>query len=195
MSSGGRYAKGVAKREHVLDVALETFERTGYDKASFREIAREAGLSQAGLLHYFSSKQELYVEVLRRRDRRDQERFDAERDHRLTAEGLVATVGHNVEVPQLVRLYVALSGECTTGDGAATEFFAERYRTIVGGIADDIRGRQASGEITDGIEAETIASLLVAAADGLQLQWIVDGPAVDMGERLAQLWEILRAAP
>src|SRR3954470_5789796 len=99
MSVRGPYAKGVAKREQILDVAIEVFARNGYDKTSFREIARETGLSQAGLLHHFNSKQDLLVEVLRRRDRRDQDRYDAETDHRLTAEGLIAAVRHNAEEP------------------------------------------------------------------------------------------------
>ena len=50
MSPRGPYAKGVAKREEILGVALDLFARDGYDKTSFREVARATGLSQAGLL-------------------------------------------------------------------------------------------------------------------------------------------------
>ena len=195
MPARGPYAKGAAKRDEILDVAIATFARDGYDKTSLREIARETGLSQAGLLHHFSSKQELFVEVLRRRDRRDQEVYDAETDHRLTAEGLIAAVGHNKGEPGLVRLYVAMSAECTDENSTATAFFAERYRAIVGGIAEDIRRRQAAGEISPRLDAEATASLLVAAADGLQLQWLVDQERLDMGERLGVLWEVLRSIP
>src|SRR3954447_23080542 len=119
MPPRGPYARGVAKREEVLDAALEVFRRDGYDKTSVREVARATGLSQAGLLHYFSSKEELFVEVLRRRDGRDQERFDAGRDHRLTAEGLIDTVRRNREEPGLVRLYVAMSAESAEVDSGA----------------------------------------------------------------------------
>ena len=60
----------VAKREQILDAALDEFARRGYDRTSMREIARQTGLSQAGLLHYFSTKEELFLAVLRRRDDR-----------------------------------------------------------------------------------------------------------------------------
>jgi AcrR family transcriptional regulator len=192
MPPRGPYVRGVAKRDEVLDAALELFSRAGYDKASVREVARASGLSQAGLLHYFSSKEELFVEVLRRRDLRDQERFAAERNPRLTAEGLIDTVRHNVDEPGLVRLYVAMSAESATVDSRVRLFFQERYGKIINGIAEDIRRRQADGELSVHLDADTIASLLVAAADGLQLQWLLDPDRTDMGERLSQLWDTLR---
>src|SRR5690349_14046135 len=192
MPPRGPYARGVAKREEILDVALELFSRAGYDKTSVREVARATGLSQAGLLHYFSSKDELFVEVLRRRDARDQERFDTERNHRLSAEGLIDTVRSNSEEPGLVRLYVAMSAESAEVSSGVRRFFVERYATIVTGIADDIRRRQGEGALPAHLDAEGVASILVAAADGLQLQWLLDPERTDMGERLSSLWEALR---
>jgi hypothetical protein len=37
-----------------------------------------------------------------------------------------------------------------------------------------------------------VASLLIAAADGLQVQWLLDPDNVDMGERIDQLWRALQ---
>jgi AcrR family transcriptional regulator len=192
MPPRGPYAKGAAKREEVLDAALELFSRDGYDKTSVREVARATGLSQAGLLHYFSSKEELLIEVLRRRDLRNQERSDTERDHRLTVEGLIDTVRRNPEEPGLVRLYVAMSAESAEVDSGARRFFEERYGRMIAGIADDIRQRQADGELSAHLDPDAAASLLVAAADGLQLQWLLDPGGTDMGERLSSLWDALQ---
>jgi AcrR family transcriptional regulator len=71
MARRGSYAKGVAKREEILTAALDVIARQGYGRASVRELADAVGLSQAGLLHYFSSKEELFAEVLRKRDEVD----------------------------------------------------------------------------------------------------------------------------
>src|SRR5690348_2751946 len=109
MAKRGPYAKGTAKRNEILDIALEVVSRDGYDKTSVREIAREAELSQAGLLHYFSSKEELFVEVLKRREERDVHEFDGS-DPVKTMTGIVQ---HNAEVPGLVRLYATISAEST----------------------------------------------------------------------------------
>ncbi|HEY5230670.1 MAG TPA: helix-turn-helix domain-containing protein, partial [Galbitalea sp.] len=60
MAGKGSYAKGVAKREEILRTALEVFARQGYRGTSLRELADAVNLSQAGLLHYFDSKEELF---------------------------------------------------------------------------------------------------------------------------------------
>lgn len=43
----------------VLEIATGLIARNGFEKASIRAIAREANMSQAGLYHYFSSKEDL----------------------------------------------------------------------------------------------------------------------------------------
>ncbi len=94
---------------------------------------------------------------------------------------------HNAEEPGLVRLFVALSAESTAADGPARSFFVDRYAAIRSGIAADIRRRQDADEIAGELGPQVVASLLVAAADGLQIQWLLDPDAVDMGARLEQL--------
>ncbi len=43
----------------VLEIATRLIAQNGFDTASVRMIAREANLSQAGLYHYFTSKEEV----------------------------------------------------------------------------------------------------------------------------------------
>lgn len=76
----GSYAKGIAKREEILTRALDVIAREGYRGASVKAIAEAVGLSQAGLLHYFGSKEELFTAVLRKRDENDQRYFGTGRD-------------------------------------------------------------------------------------------------------------------
>ncbi len=192
MTSRGPYAKGVAKRDEILTVALDLFSRQGYDRTSFREVARATGLTQAGLLHHFGSKEELFVEVLRRRDARNEGRYDVDRGQPLTVEGLISVVGNNADEPGLVRLYVAMSSESTDAESDAREFFEQRFRKLIAGIADDVREKQKAGEIASDLDPEVVASLLIAAADGLQIQWLLDPEGIDMGERLGQLWSALQ---
>lgn len=192
MVARGPYAKGRAKREEILDAALELFSRDGYDRVSVREIARVTGLTQAGLLHHFSTKEELFVEVLRRRDRKNLEEFsDVFDGERHTVEGLVRVVRHNALESALVRLYVAMSAESTDEHSPARAFFEDRYRVLLADVADDVRAKQNAGELAADLDPEGLASLLVAAADGLQIQWLLDPAGPDMGERLGALWQAL----
>lgn len=44
---------------HLLEVATQIIAREGYHNASMRKVAKEAGVSLAGLYHYFDSKEEM----------------------------------------------------------------------------------------------------------------------------------------
>ena len=63
-SSETTTARGQARREALIDVALRAFAVNGYRGASIGAIAREAGISEAGLLHHFPSKPKLLFGVL-----------------------------------------------------------------------------------------------------------------------------------
>jgi AcrR family transcriptional regulator len=52
-------------RKTVLAAASRLFSAAGVDGASMRDIAREAGVTQATVHHYFGSKEELYDAVVR----------------------------------------------------------------------------------------------------------------------------------
>ncbi len=189
MNHRGRYAKGAAKREEILEVALEVVAEVGCRRASNREIAARVGLSQPGLMHYFGSREELYVEVLRARDARDEEQFYAPDP---TYQGFLAVIAHNATVPGLVQLYVEYSAEATIPDHPAHAFFSARFDWLRETLAQVVRNAQAAEEMGPGVDAEDAADLIIAAADGLQVQWLLN-PTIDMAARLARLWDGLRA--
>ena len=184
----GRYAKGVAKREEILTTALDVIARNGYGRTSVRELADAVGLSQAGLLHYFSSKEELFQEVLRKRDEVDSQGLTDLT--RISIDEYVRFIRHNADVPGLVQLYARLSNEATDPEHPAHAYFVERQRLIREQFADLIRGRQEAGEAPASLDPQMTATLLVAVTDGLQTQWMLD-PQIDMAEHIAYLWRLI----
>src|SRR5690606_64171 len=48
----------------ILEVATELFARHGFEGASIREIAREAGVNLAAVNYHFQNKQSLYYKVM-----------------------------------------------------------------------------------------------------------------------------------
>jgi len=53
------------RQRHLLAAAHATFVRLGYDRATIRDIAREAGVAQGLMYNYFRSKDDLLREVFR----------------------------------------------------------------------------------------------------------------------------------
>ncbi len=188
MARRGSYAKGVAKREEILTTALDVIARNGYRGTSVRELADAVGLSQAGLLHYFSSKEELFQEILRKRDEVDTAAFGIRGDQPI--EAFFGVIRHNSEVPGLVQLYAQLSTEAGDPTHPAHGFFVERYNQFRSLFTGMLRDEQAAGRIDPALDPDRIANLFLAAADGLQTQWMLD-PSIDMAEHVAYLWHLV----
>jgi AcrR family transcriptional regulator len=55
---------GEERRAAILNSALAVFARRGYHASSIDDIAREGGVSKALIYEHFSSKQQLYAELL-----------------------------------------------------------------------------------------------------------------------------------
>ncbi|PYY33261.1 TetR family transcriptional regulator [Curtobacterium sp. MCJR17_055] len=181
MARRGSYAKGIAKREEILSVALELVATQGFRRTSIKDIADAVGLTQAGLLHYFDSKDELWVAILRRRDDLDNA---AQWDAPDFAALLAAVVRHNAEVPGLVQMFVNLSAAAATDpDHPAHAYFRERYETTRARMTDDFRRMQQDGRLRTDLDPEELASVLLATSDGMQIQWLYD-PTRDMAEHV-----------
>src|SRR4051812_23730338 len=54
-----------ARRKEILHVASRLFRQRPYREGSVNDIAEEAGIAKGLLHHYFGSKRELYLEVVR----------------------------------------------------------------------------------------------------------------------------------
>jgi AcrR family transcriptional regulator len=58
--------RGARTRQAIIDAALGCFEAKGYPGTSVDDIADAAGISRAALYQYFESKEQLYIELMRR---------------------------------------------------------------------------------------------------------------------------------
>ncbi|MFJ3035734.1 TetR/AcrR family transcriptional regulator [Curtobacterium pusillum] len=181
MARRGSYAKGIAKRGEILTTALELVAQQGFRRTSIKDIADAVGLTQAGLLHYFDSKDELWVEILRRRDEIDNATDWHTSD---PAEFLAAIVRHNTEVPGLVQMFVNLSAAAATDpEHPAHEYFRQRYENSRHDLAADFRTMQQEGRLRPDVDPEQLTSVLLAISDGMQIQWLYD-PTRDMAEHV-----------
>ena len=192
----GPYAKGVAKREEILTTALQVVSERGFSGASVKELADAVGLTPAGLLHYFGSKDELFLQVLRKRDEVDAARYlpDGAGDPAELAAAWVKLIRHNAEVPGLVVLFSRMAAAADDPSGPAHDYFASRGAGLRAQMAATVTQLQADGRVSDRVPADLLARMLQALADGLQLQWLVD-PDLDMGTVIEALFELARPVP
>lgn len=185
MRKRGSYAKGVAKRDEILTAALDVIAREGYRGTSVKELAQAVGLSQPGLLYYFDSKDELFVEILRKRDELDLKTYwreGAENPFRT----LLSVMRHNAKVPGLVELYARLSAEASDKAHPAHRYFVERRETLFSLLGTVIEEGKKTGQYPADVDPVQVGIILNAAADGLQIMWLQDS-TIDMAGELEKL--------
>ncbi|MCB0890508.1 MAG: TetR/AcrR family transcriptional regulator, partial [Propionibacteriaceae bacterium] len=171
----GPYPKGVARRQEILERAIEVFAANGSEGTSLRAIAREIGVSHAALTHYFPSRDALLVEVYREAERRVQKTEGPEAN---VVEIMAESARRNHSVPGLVQLYSTLvAAGLESGHPDATAFATDRFAYTRRTLAERVRRNQADGLIRPDVDPEAVAALVIAASDGLQQQWLLDGAA------------------
>jgi AcrR family transcriptional regulator len=104
----GGYARGQETRLRIIQLAIPLFGRLGFESASTREIAAEAGVNTPALQYYFDSKEGLY---------------------RACAEHIVEQIAQVTE-PALAKAVQLLDSD------ADDKALIDAYCDILGGFAD-----------------------------------------------------------
>ncbi|WP_288780423.1 TetR/AcrR family transcriptional regulator [uncultured Kocuria sp.] len=172
------YSKGVAKRAEILDCALRLYGISPGHAPTLSAIADEANLTEAGVLHYFGSKTELFVEVLRSRDARIRDHYDVD-DPNFVWQYLQDMT----KTPGLMRLFEDMSLAATDPEHPAAAFMVEHEN-----LARQVITRALN------IDDEEIINTLIATAEGLSIRWLRD-PSVDIVGSLRSLIRSLGLLP
>ncbi|KRB43743.1 MULTISPECIES: TetR family transcriptional regulator [unclassified Terrabacter] len=157
----GRRPGGVDTRAAIVDAARKSFAAKGYDKASMRGIAREAGVDPALVHHYFEGKAALFAETL------DVPVNPAELIERITA-GDVDRLGWRIvetfltvwEPPERRDALVALVRSSMTSEEAARMLREFLGREVFGRIAASTGA--ADPQLRGALAASQMIGLVVA---------------------------------
>lgn len=187
------------RRAEILDAAMSVFAERGYANGSLAEIAERAGMTHAGVLHHFGSKEQLLIALLEYRDEADVSTLEGRHapEGAELLEHLIRTVERNEQRPGIIQAYSVLLGESVTDTHPARAFFTSRFeglRTMVTTALAEATGRDP-GES----DIRAAANGIIGAMDGLQEQWLLDKQSVDMGAAtrllIRAVTEELRASP
>ncbi len=163
----GSYRKGVERRREILAAAADLFAEDGYTHSSMRELAKRVNLTQPGVLHHFSDKSDLLVEVLNLRDASVAAYLDA-----IDANDVVVRsreiARHAAENTGLTSLYITLAAEAIDEDHPAHAYFVRHYQAV----EDDAHQWPEDGLPAQErpLDPRVVAILASAIQDGLQIQ-------------------------
>lgn len=181
------------KRQRILEAAMAIFGTKGYNNGSLLEIGEQAGMSHAGVVHHFGSKDQLLIAMLEYRDSSDLDNLDGKHIPEGSAlfGHLVETTRVNLERPGVVQAYTVLSADSVTDGHPAQEFFRDRFvglrKMLIAALRD------VTADTIEEIRLSQAASTIIGAMDGLQVQWLLDPEALNMPDAVEAVIESMIA--
>jgi AcrR family transcriptional regulator len=172
----GPYRKGIERRAQIVRSASEVFAVLGYSGGSLRAIADRVGTSSATLIQLFGSKEGLLLAVLADWTEQSAEIVQPEQEGLAFFQAMRGLMDFHLEHRGLLELFITLAAEASNPDHPAREFIQQRYRDTIAEWSAHLRLARDRGEVagmTDMQIGGEIHSLL-AMADGLELQWLLN---------------------
>ena len=172
------FAKGEDRRQRILAVAQRLMTRNGGRGTTLSQIAREAGVTTAGLLHHFESKEQLLHAVLDARDADDMAHMDMTGD---VVEQLERVTDRFERAPGLIGLFTVLLTENLNPDAPLHDRFLGRYQDAVTIVAEGIRRGQRAGRYRTDLDPAVKAVEIIAFLYGMETSWLLD-PSIPLTE-------------
>jgi AcrR family transcriptional regulator len=165
-------ARGVETRQKLLDAAESVFAVLGYHDASIVKLTEAAGVGQGTFYLYFSSKKEIFDELVRdlnRRVRHAMKEASEQGTTRLESEllGFGAYFRFTTEHP-------GLYGIIRQAEFVSPEMLRYHYDKLSEGYVDALREAMERGE-TAQLDPEVTAWALMAAGEMIGMRWILWG--------------------
>jgi AcrR family transcriptional regulator len=186
----GDAGKQSSHRERLLEAAIACLEKRGYAHTTARDLVAESGTNLASIGYHFGSKEHLLNVAL----------TEAVRRWLVPVVALAAAPGQATPLERLERSLVGVIASLEDNRGlvsACLEAWAQAPRsedlrhelnaTYAGFrrvIADVTHDAFAQTGVTDGVDAEALAVLLIAVFDGLLVRAQLDPEHLPSAEQL-----------
>ncbi|MGZ8714613.1 MAG: TetR/AcrR family transcriptional regulator, partial [Mycobacterium sp.] len=172
-------AKGEDRRQRILAVAEKLLARNGWRNTSLAQIAKEAGVTPAGLLHHFESKEQLLNAVLDARDADDEIHADYRSGDLVTE---LSRVPERFDrAPELVGTFTVLLVENIAPDAPLHGRLLNRYHEAIDIISAIVTRGQESGQFRADVDAADKAVEILAFINGMETLWLLD-PSIQLAE-------------
>jgi AcrR family transcriptional regulator len=183
--------RGVETRTRLLEAAEQVFAELGYHNASIVKITEAAGVAMGTFYLYFSSKKEVFDELVRnlnRRVRYAMKEASSQGKTRLEAEllGFGAYFRFTAEHTALYRII-------RQAEFVSPEMLRYHYDRLSAGYVEALREAALKGE-AGAIDPEVTAYALMGMGELIGMRWILWNERRELPPRVvAELGRIVRA--
>jgi AcrR family transcriptional regulator len=174
--------------DRIADAAVRLFARHGYRGTTIAEIARDVGITDAGVLYHYPTKADLFWAVVDLFEDLQRDRVLA-----LLAPGGLEAIRNLAqwgpiieERPDLLALQVMLGAAAVSEGSEIRPYYQLRYEELRAGIAGFIDQAVDGGDVRADVDATFEATAFLAFLDGLRLQYFYSDGVVSLSGNLAR---------
>lgn len=161
------------KKQRIIDAAIDTLKDFPIDQVSVRKIAKKAGLTTGAIYHFYKSKDDLIFDAMQQSLYFTNQLYrEVEKDgHQLKGDALVNKINEQVEKRirkiEEQKLHIQIISDVIKKDSILKQEYIQNYQMMI-----DVVSKLFSDayELNEGKCQKSIASILIAAIDGIALQ-------------------------
>ena len=166
-----------------MDAAAALFAASGYRGTTVAAVARAVGITDAGVLHHFKTKEALLLGVLQQYARSVEARIDEAGLHGIDLLRALRRWGAGMEArSDIASLLIRLTTEHLTGEAPARRAIQAAYAHLLARYEAAFAAAAAHGDLRADLDPAFEASALVAHLDGIRLQWFLTDGRTSMAD-------------
>ncbi|HET6951901.1 MAG TPA: TetR/AcrR family transcriptional regulator [Acidimicrobiales bacterium] len=182
-TTAGRAAPTRSRRAEILEAAAELFAASGYRGTSIAAVADRVGMTDAGVLHHFKTKEALLLGVLQEYGRSVEAEIENAGARGIDLLRMVRHWAAGMERrPEISSLLITLTAEHLTGDAPARRALQAAYRRGFDRYVAAFATAAAAGDLRADLDPVHEASALIAHLDGIRLQWFLADRSFSMAD-------------
>lgn len=162
-----------ARKQRIIDAAIEVLKEDSIEETTVRKIALKAGLTTGALYHHYKNKDEILFDVMKQSFQFTHKMVEAVRNEKRSKKGkellseIVSEVSKRLSKVEEQKLHILLFNNVIAKNSEIKEKYQNNYSEIINNTAnlfDD------AFEIENNDYKKEVASILVAAIDGMAMQ-------------------------
>lgn len=183
----GPYQSGLARREAILDAAVDLLAEVGYHGMSLRDVARHVGISHPGVIYHFPSKEALLMSVVQRYE--TQVGFDLDNLEKLDAlpvlDTLLEVTSRLNDNPMIIEVECMMMVEASSEIHPAHDHYMRRSERLLSVLKRVWSRLQQDGKVAATEDPTHLAEIHAAVYNGIMIHWLYDRE-FDAAEELAR---------
>ena len=188
-------------REHILKVAFTLFMQKSFKAVTMKEIVQKTGLSKGAFYHYFSSKEELFIEITRtfylKMMTVDFNQFDKTSFYKFYHDYIDYAAKAFMKLKNILNdtndeddiTYFTVAFDAMNLFPGFKEQVKKNHHIEMEAWTEAVGRGKASGELKSVMTDEQIARMFIYSSDGSGLHLIMEGQVKQVHREVLALWD------